>query len=538
MTEQSIRLLLVEDSQADTDAIIERIGERRGFIVSTASSLREGLAVLDTPPAPTVILLDLGLPDSQGLNTLRAILKQAPDIPIVVITGQHDEQIGLEAMRCGADDFLVKTNNFSAFEHNINRSVRYAIERHNHMHDLIEAKERALAADRAKSLFLANMSHELRTPLNAILGFSEIISEKSIGSEDLDRYVGYARDIHSSGTHLLSLISQILEMSRIEAGRHELFKEPIEVRRLIEEAMVMVRGRARTNGISIETQIDPTLPIIMADRLAVKQIVINLLSNAVKFTPENGTVTVVLKSTGDMLSIVVLDTGCGIEEDLIPLIFKPFVQASFEQHMSHEGTGLGLPLSKSLAQMHGGDIEMQSEVGKGTQVTLTLPYWHAENMSGVKAAETSKFSTLAWLPSMTVGVAKWDADHRVLMRLINDLKKTNQEGRSNLPDALAILSQYTEIHLGSEEKVMEELGYPGFEKHKASHDQFRSWLSEEQRQCNLDPANWPVGGISDALTSWWVSHILHEDMAYRVFVEENQSKVLSVLNGYKGLQGL
>ncbi len=235
------------------------------------------------------------------------------------------------------------------------------------------AKIRAEAANHAKSEFLANMSHELRTPLNAINGFSEIMSSEMFGALGHPRYKEYAGDILNSGQHLLSLINDILDMSKIEAGKMTLRFEPMAVEEVVEDALRLMRQRAEKAGLKLRTHL-PILPEIEADYRAVKQVLLNLMTNAIKFTPQGGTVTVSATTADNELHLTVADTGIGIAEKDLQRLARPFEQIETQFAKTKEGTGLGLALTKSLAEMHHGRMEVDSVQGQGTRVTIILPF--------------------------------------------------------------------------------------------------------------------------------------------------------------------
>jgi signal transduction histidine kinase len=243
-----------------------------------------------------------------------------------------------------------------------------------HDENLHGARHQAEAANRAKSDFLANMSHELRTPLNAILGFSEVLMNEMVGPLGQPRYREYAYDIHESGQHLLELINDILDLSKIEARRVELVDDLIDVRALAEKAAHMMADRAEHEGVGIRVLAAPDLPKLIADERLVKQALLNLISNAVKFTPRGGRVEVHLSLAADgTFCIRVRDTGIGIAQSDIARVLTPFCQVESAVSRNYQGTGLGLPLTKSFIEMHDGTFELKSRLGDGTDVTLRFP---------------------------------------------------------------------------------------------------------------------------------------------------------------------
>ena len=237
----------------------------------------------------------------------------------------------------------------------------------------IQAKSRELElANKHKSEFLANMSHELRTPLNAIIGFSEVLSEKMFGEVN-EKQLEYLLDIHSSGHHLLQLINDILDLSKIEAGRMELDLAPVELPMLLDNCRTLVRERASRQGLALTLEVEPGLGEWVLDVRKVKQVVINLLSNAVKFTPAGGRITLGARRVGTAVEIAVADTGIGIAADQQALVFEEFRQAGGDYLRKSEGTGLGLSLAKGFVELHGGTIRVESEPGHGSTFAFVLP---------------------------------------------------------------------------------------------------------------------------------------------------------------------
>ena len=239
---------------------------------------------------------------------------------------------------------------------------------------LLQAKEQADFANRSKSEFLANMSHELRTPLNAIIGFAEIIKDQLFGPVGQEQYIEYAKDIYDSGGLLLSLINDILDMSKIEAGKRELAEAELDVAKLVRSVGVLVEARAKLGKVKLQFDVPKELPVLRGEERAMKQILTNLLTNAIKFTPENGSVilSALIDPRGDM-RIIVIDTGIGIAPEDIQVALAPFGQIESALSRKHQGTGLGLPLTKALVELHGGILDLQSKLGEGTTVTLIFP---------------------------------------------------------------------------------------------------------------------------------------------------------------------
>ncbi len=243
-----------------------------------------------------------------------------------------------------------------------------------HQTALVDAER----ANAAKSEFLATMSHEFRTPLNAILGFSEMLRAQYFGPLGADNYREYADDIHTSGIYMLSLINDILDISAIEAGKRPLVKETINVDQVLKVCARDVEKAAADGGIALSLDVPGDLPLLYADKRSIIQIVLNLLSNAVKFTGQGGTITVSVMARDKEMNIKVKDTGSGIPPDKLQIVTEPFARAHADPHIAQTGTGLGLAIVKSLVEAHNGYLNIESEIGEGTTVTVTLPYQEIE----------------------------------------------------------------------------------------------------------------------------------------------------------------
>ncbi len=369
-----MRLLLVEDSRTAVkmvEGLLAEEEEKRDirFDLSIAGSLGEAEAALSCG-AFDLILLDLTLPDSHGLHTVEAIVEVAPRTPVVVLTSTADEQLGLQALKRGAQDFLVKDETYRKV---LIRSVRYAYLRNEAEREVREARDMAEFATNSKSSFIANLSHELRTPLNAIIGFSEMVLAEFHGPLT-DKQKEYVTDIHKSGRYLLGLIGTVLDMSKIEAQKIELREEPMDFSVLLSDTIsgLGVGGAKGTERVVVDLPDD--LPRLRGDWTKLRQVFSNLLSNALKYSPDGGEVRVIARTGegGDMV-ITVADSGIGIPTDQIEGVLEPFNRTTVSKAKRIEGTGLGLALTKGLIEAHGGTLLLDSALGEGTTVTVRLP---------------------------------------------------------------------------------------------------------------------------------------------------------------------
>ena len=235
----------------------------------------------------------------------------------------------------------------------------------------LEAAERA---NKEKSKFLARMSHELRTPLNAILGFSDVLYNQYFGPPGSGKYKEYAYDIHSSAEHLLDLVNDLLDISAIEAGNHQLQREPVDIKAIMDDCIHTVKNKADMRHVDIKTFLPGELSPVSADRRAIKQILLNLISNAVKFSPEKGEICLKVEEMHGTCEIMIMDTGAGISPEVLERIAEPFEQGEADPYQADKGWGLGLAITKSLVELHEGSLEIQSQLGNGTTVTVSLPF--------------------------------------------------------------------------------------------------------------------------------------------------------------------
>ncbi|MGE5506398.1 MAG: response regulator [Actinomycetota bacterium] len=372
MTAPAIRVLLLEDDPADARLVVHLLRRVRGaaFQVSTVSRLAQALDAI-AAGSVDVVLADLNVPDSTGMATVRTLAQAAPALPLVVLTGNDDDDLALDALKHGAQDYLVKSRGDGPM---LARVIRYAIERKSTELVLKDAVGKAEAAARAKSVFLAMVGHEIRTPLNGILGMARMLLETPLAGSQRT----YAETVLSSGELLLGLVEDILDFSRLDAGGLTLETVPFDVLATVEEVRLVLSARAAEKGLALTLRVDPSVePVVSGDPLRLRQVLFNLVGNAIKFTDAGGVAIAVDQLAADpqVLRFTITDTGIGIPEDARAHLFAEFWQGEDAAYRRYGGAGLGLAICRRLVRLMGGQIDYESERGHGSvfQVDLLLP---------------------------------------------------------------------------------------------------------------------------------------------------------------------
>lgn len=374
---QPVRVLVVEDDDFDAQ-ILQRMftKEKRGsFAITHKMRMSEGMEHLASGDVD-IVLLDMGLPDADGLDIVRRAKTVAPEVPVIVLTGLEDEALAADAMKAGAQDYLIKGQIESRA---LPRALRHAIDRQRMQSETDQIRTHQLEF---KDNFLSHVSHELRSPLNAIYQFVTILLDNIAGELNTEQRE-YLNIVHRNVKQLQAMIHDLLEVSRGQAGKLTIEVQRTSVRAAISETVKTLQVAATTKGIKLETQIAEELPLVCADPTRLRQILIILLDNALKFTPAGGEVTVrarSLEQDSNLLVVEVVDTGCGIPAGMTEQIFERLVQASDPSRAGRQGLGLGLHICKELVTRQGGRIWATSTPGQGATFSITLPIFSMRNL--------------------------------------------------------------------------------------------------------------------------------------------------------------
>jgi len=371
MSDSSKRVLLIEDNPGDADLVRLRLVERKPEAeVNCVRRLADALAVLHDKP-PSVVLLDLNLPDSQGAETFRKLLASAPDVPVVILSGQDDEALAKKALHQGVQDYLVK-GSITGLE--LDRAIRHAVER--------QALQRSLEMSRKQQLefknkFLSHVSHELRTPLTCIHQFVTLLMDGLAGGVTPEQR-DHLQTILKSVNQLGAMVRDLLEATRAESGKIRIQRRCVSIGDLAHLAVRMLKGLAQEKRVDLEVGIENNMPFVNGDPDRILQVLINLIDNAIKFTPPDGSVTVKacrVRTDPDFVYVSVTDTGPGITPEARPLIFERLYQDPHAVDNNRKGLGLGLFIARELINLHGGRIWVASEPGSGSTFTFTLPLY-------------------------------------------------------------------------------------------------------------------------------------------------------------------
>jgi len=369
MNEQTTNVLLIEDNPGDADLVRLRLVEGQSSVkVNCVNRLADGLAAL-TRETPSLVLLDLNLPDSHGAETFRRLMEHAPNVPVVVLSGQDDEVLAMKAVHHGVQDYLVKSTISSK---NLERAMRYAVERQGLLRSLEIAQKQQLEF---KNQFLSHVSHELRTPLTCIHQYVSLLVDGLAGPlapEQADHLKTVLKSVHQ----LHAMIRDLLEATRAEGGKMRIEPRCIALEELVQQAAAMLRPTAEEKKVGLEIGLDQRLPLVHADPDRILEVLINLADNAIKFTPPDGSVMIqanIVDADPACVYISVSDTGRGIGPEAKALIFERLYQDPDSVDNNRSGLGLGLFISKEIVRLHEGRIWVASEPGQGSTFTFTLP---------------------------------------------------------------------------------------------------------------------------------------------------------------------
>lgn len=377
MNGQSTHVLMIEDNPGDADLVRLRLVEGKSAVdVNCVHRLSEALAALQEKALPSIILLDLNLPDSQGAETFRKILEKAPDVPVVILSGQDDEALAIKALHQGVQDYLVKGAISSS---GLDRAIRYAVERQALLRSLEMSRKQQLEF---KNQFLSHVSHELRTPLTCIHQFVSILCDGLAGDVNPEQR-DHLKTILKSVNQLTAMVRDLLEATRAESGKIRIEPRCVAIGDLIRQAVAMMQPAAHEKEVGLEVGVDTRIPFVHGDPGRILEVLINLVENGIKFTPPGGAVTVqgcLVQTDPDFVYVSVTDTGCGISPEARALVFERLYQDPNAVDNNRKGLGLGLFISKELVSLHGGRIWVASEAGSGSTFSFTLPLYSLAKM--------------------------------------------------------------------------------------------------------------------------------------------------------------
>ncbi len=364
-------VLLIEDNPGDADLVRLRLVEGKSDAhVNWVPRLSDALACLDAE-TPTLVLLDLNLPDSHGAETFRRIMQKAPHVPVVILSGQDDDALAIKAVHQGVQDYLVKGDITSK---QLERALRYAVERQGLLRSLEITRQQQLEF---KNRFLSHVSHELRTPLTCIHQYVTLLLDGLAGPITPDQ-TDHLRTVLKSVNQLHAMIRDLLEATRVDSGKLRVEPRCIDIGELIQQAIAMMRPTAAEKHVGLEAGLDPSIPLVYADPDRTLEVLINLIDNGIKFTPSDGSVIVKasrVETDPTSVYLSVCDTGRGIPQESLPLVFERLYQDPAAVDGNRTGLGLGLFIAKEIVTLHGGRMWVASEPGSGSTFSFTLPLY-------------------------------------------------------------------------------------------------------------------------------------------------------------------
>jgi len=371
MEHEPAHVLLIEDNPGDADLVRLRLVEGKSDVhVNCVPRLSDAFACLDAE-TPSLVLLDLNLPDSHGAETFRRIMQKAPNVPVVILSGQDDEALALKAVHMGVQDYLVKGEITSK---QLERALRYAVERQGLLRSMEIARKQQLEF---KNRFLSHVSHELRTPLTCIHQYVTLLLDGLAGPMAPDQ-TDYMKTVLKSVNQLHAMIRDLLEATRADSGKLRIEPRCIDVGELVRQAVAMMRPTAAEKHVGLEVGLDQTIPLVYADPDRTLEVLINLIDNGIKFTPPDGSVIVKasrVETDPTAVYLSVGDTGRGIPAESLPQVFERLYQDPNAVDGNRTGLGLGLYIAKEIVTLHGGRMWVASEPGSGSTFSFTLPLY-------------------------------------------------------------------------------------------------------------------------------------------------------------------
>ena len=371
MEQQSTSVLLIEDNPGDADLVRLRLVESDPPVqVDCVHRLADALKALGRK-MPALVLLDLNLPDSHGAETFRRVMEKAPNVPIVILSGQDDENLAMKAVHLGVQDYLIKNDITSK---QLDRALRYAIERQSLLRSLEMTRKQQLEF---KSQFLSHVSHELRTPLTCIHQYVTLLLDGLAGPLTGEQ-TGHLRTVLKGVTQLHSMIRDLLEATRAETGKLRIEPRCVSIGDLVGQAVAMMQPAANEKAISLSTTLDPAIPLVYADPERILEVLTNLLDNGLKFNRTGGAISIkasMVDTDPSAVYVSVSDTGCGISPQALPRIFERLFQDTEHGSGNHQGLGLGLYIAREIVNLHGGRMWAASEQGSGSTFSFHLPVY-------------------------------------------------------------------------------------------------------------------------------------------------------------------